>query len=760
MAKKPNISTVTSGYQGTTTLNSNFENIRNQFDNTLSRDGSTPNAMLADLDMNGYAILNVGVNPGDPNSILTVGTADARYVNTAGDTMSGNLTVPVINATGFFLNGNPVLPTSLSYNGVVKETIIATAGQTVFNLSTISYTPAINNLSIYVDGIYQKPTNYAETSATQVTFTTGLHVGAIVDFVVLTINSLSGTTDAVNLTYTAPGVGATSRTVYSRLSDTISVKDFGAAGNGVTDDTAALQAAITAGANKRVHIPAGTYLITSAITLPSNTVIFGDGPSSIIKQGAAGITCFEASNKSYITVEKLKFLNTFVTTAAYTGAVAFLVSTHCKASELVIEGMTWGGVYLNTTSYCIVEGCRFSGWLGSVQDSADISLYGENDYSIITDNVCYGGGDHGIFIIDPYTSVNPTGNIITNNQIGEHRAYGIVVYMTTRYDTKHIIANNVIRDILGTGISGASGAGIYLQCAGGSVVTGNSVSNCCRSTSNFDTLGMAAIAVQINDSVSVNTAPIVVSSNTIEANRGPGIFALAADKAIIISDNNIRSTGTTAVRGEAIVVQDVACIKIKNNAIYHVNTNYYAIRITAVTYSSSEHEVTNNTVYATGGGGLLMNVFPTFTLNNCLVSGNSIRNLTTGVAYSFAGCNYLRFSNNYGSSTSITLNVNGCLRSRYTGNQIVSTSVGAAAIFTGTNTGSIFDESNDLRCVTENNAGNGTIISQYGNAAPASSGTWAVGDRVIQSVPVVGQPKGWRCTVAGTPGTWVSEGNL
>jgi hypothetical protein len=47
----------------------------------------------------------------------------------------------------------------------------------------------------------------------------------------------------------------------------------------------------------------------------------------------------------------------------------------------------------------------------------------------------------------------------------------------------------------------------------------------------------------------------------------------------------------------------------------------------------------------------------------------------------------------------------------------------------------------------------------YGTAIP-STGTWNVGDRVINSVPTVGQPKSWACTVAGTPGTWVSEGNL
>jgi hypothetical protein len=47
----------------------------------------------------------------------------------------------------------------------------------------------------------------------------------------------------------------------------------------------------------------------------------------------------------------------------------------------------------------------------------------------------------------------------------------------------------------------------------------------------------------------------------------------------------------------------------------------------------------------------------------------------------------------------------------------------------------------------------------YAPSAPLI-GTYVVGDRVINTVPTVGQPKAWVCTVAGTPGTWVSEGNL
>ena len=60
MAKKPTTTTVASGFYSTTTLNNNFTALRDAFDNTLSLDGSTPNAMNADLDMNSNDLLNVG----------------------------------------------------------------------------------------------------------------------------------------------------------------------------------------------------------------------------------------------------------------------------------------------------------------------------------------------------------------------------------------------------------------------------------------------------------------------------------------------------------------------------------------------------------------------------------------------------------------------------------------------------------------------------------------------------------------------------
>ena len=52
-----------------------------------------------------------------------------------------------------------------------------------------------------------------------------------------------------------------------------------------------------------------------------------------------------------------------------------------------------------------------------------------------------------------------------------------------------------------------------------------------------------------------------------------------------------------------------------------------------------------------------------------------------------------------------------------------------------------------------------TFKNTYGTAIP-SSGYWNKGDIVQNSTPTVGQPKSWVCTVSGTSGTWVSQGNL
>lgn len=77
---KLTINDIISGYASVDTLNSNFTAIETALENTLSRDGTTPNTMSADLDMNGRGILNatsVMVNGVNLATLTTVATAAA-----------------------------------------------------------------------------------------------------------------------------------------------------------------------------------------------------------------------------------------------------------------------------------------------------------------------------------------------------------------------------------------------------------------------------------------------------------------------------------------------------------------------------------------------------------------------------------------------------------------------------------------------------------------------------------------------------------
>ena len=72
MAKTPTITSITSGYASTTTLNDNFEALKNAFSNTLSLDGSTPNSLSADLDINGNDIINIGNLTDNAGNVLDI----------------------------------------------------------------------------------------------------------------------------------------------------------------------------------------------------------------------------------------------------------------------------------------------------------------------------------------------------------------------------------------------------------------------------------------------------------------------------------------------------------------------------------------------------------------------------------------------------------------------------------------------------------------------------------------------------------------
>jgi hypothetical protein len=411
------------------------------------------------------------------------------------------------------------------------------------------------------------------------------------------------------------------------------------------------------------------------------------------------------------------------------------------------------------SSYNTIDNCRFEGWIGAyAQDSCDIAVLNESNWNTISNNKCFGGGDHGVLVQDTYAGAQPTGNKILGNTVGAHTAYGIIVYVTNNYDTKTQVMNNEVRDIIGSSLSGASGAGIYIQSAGGTICSGNTVSNCCISTTNFSTLAPGCIGITSN--FGTPAYPIIVSNNSLTSIRGPCIAANTNGGPVNIQSNVCTlDCADAAANPVSIAASNSPRCTISNNIINHISPNAAISILARSAVIVNDTAILNNSVRASQYG-ILVTRLDTATHESLRLIGNYVDGPNTQ-SIQVANVSGASIIGNIVYGSSIVFELNNSIRSRMEGNSLISSDVTNPVIFfVGGNTGSIFSETNTILGIVDNDAASGVIVSQYGNTAPASSGTWAVSDRVIQSVSVVGQPKGWRCTVAGNPGTWVSEGNL
>lgn len=81
--------------------------------------------------------------------------------------------------------------------------------------------------------------------------------------------------------YTVTGTGAVTRALPDRLDEQVSIRDFGAVGNGTADDTLAIQKALAS--HDVVFVPPGIYRTTAAINVPYGKTLCGAGNASIVR---------------------------------------------------------------------------------------------------------------------------------------------------------------------------------------------------------------------------------------------------------------------------------------------------------------------------------------------------------------------------------------------------------------------------------------------------------------------------------------------
>ena len=458
-----------------------------------------------------------------------------------------------------------------------------------------------------------------------------------------TVWTVNAGLSATKSTFTQAGSGAVARTVDSKLKDVVSVKDFGAVGNGVANDTAAIQAAVDAvcNAEKTLYFPAGTYKVSAPITFPNKSFCLeGDGPTSTNIQAfnpAASTTLFSFSGSGPAKViRNLGFLGPAAGNYGVGAGIAingngfYLESVWFRG---LVIGLDAAGSLINCNQ-CVAEYC-YEG--AKVQSSMPESIwYGWTMYKNETDfNIA---GTQTSFVIRDFNAIGTKTDVVLCSASGLMIDGALIQNDGTAYTPNVFNILGAYNQINNVKIANFGLRGILFQGAG---ATKNRISN-----------------------VVIEGVPT-------------GILASAASNNFV-SNLVIKGSTTYAIRVESGSQNTFTDFLIENSAY---GISMFAAELTA----AINGRITGST-----------------TADWHLPTANISYVLTHNVEANFSGISAIPYQ------------------------------------------------------VSRLPSGN---FQAMVTAAPTTA-SWSQGDVAINRQPAVGSPKGWRCTVAGTPGTWVSEGNL
>ena len=237
------------------------------------------------------------------------------------------------------------------------DTFTGTGSTTVYTLSSEPGSKA--NAAIYIDGVYQAKANYSVSGST-LTFTTAPPLNSAIEIVIGDAIPAGAATTASAVSYTQGGAGAVTTNVQAKLRETVSVKDFGAVGDGVADDYTAIAACWTHCLANAVgmYFPSGTYrvndlnfpmgringLAPSSLLDCKNVTIFGDGRSTILKTvSSAGADVLQFNGAKNLHVKDLSI------TADLTGSAG--AGSNCVSLTGGADNITFENVYAFNPDY-------------------------------------------------------------------------------------------------------------------------------------------------------------------------------------------------------------------------------------------------------------------------------------------------------------------------------------------------------------------------------------------------------------------------
>ena len=383
------------------------------------------------------------------------------------------------------------------------------------------------------------------------------------------------------------------------------VRSFGAFGNGIVDDSEAIQSAldsVPAGGGK-VYFPPGIYLVGAAPFIKSNTHVYGDGiGNSVIRKKA----------NSFLALGSTQLYNPVLTCGPAAGEwyTKADYGENITVSDLTIDG--------NEASHTHTGGHHFAYGFST-----------SSDYASAQDGCIDGLVLRGIQVINSMESairINSCRNVlVTGCQVdscgmddsGAFALNGIDFYSNASdyaagWNRRLVASNNRISNITPTS-STRSGEGIALLCGGELTLSGNDIS-------------YADFGIECNGSV---MGSITISGNTIhhlsgKGSGGVGITIVPSTVPTVACMVTVCGNTVHNIGGNAINVGYVGQAAITGNTVYASNLNTLTSQLVAIdAYQCTYGSITGNLVSFASPTSSIRGIRPAFTAGGT-VSGNTV----------------------------------------------------------------------------------------------------------------------------------------
>lgn len=426
------------------------------------------------------------------------------------------------------------------------------------------------------------------------------------------------------------------------------VRRFGAVGDGVTDDTAALQAALDA--HSQVYLPAGTYLVTDTLTVWDNQRISGDGDASVIIGDDTISDLFECAS-----VTNVQFTAFRIAGGATVGISLYAVRD-VRIERMTIDycdrfkdGLDASAVFCRNSTNLWITDCSMTG-NGHATNGGTI-LFGDWTNATrnvhITGNTIRNAGPYGINLSD-VCDAQVSENWIDQGNVGTAafiNGYGILSYdqdwpTGPNLNSRIQIDHNIITNCWGTGI--------YVVWGSEHTIDHNQV------LSPAQTMDSGILA---NGGIVLNQTINSTIDNNFVQNAGNGQSNLVVGCAELLGTNNTWSFNTIIdsedhgfwIGGNNGASLEVLRCQFRGNTVIDAGGSGFFLD----SYKVKKHlTFAGNHIYSPGVSAMMLDnliashvsgnlMVDWANANSCLLlaAGNSTRNHITGNTVSTASAN-------------------------------------------------------------------------------------------------------------------------